>query len=200
MNDVAFGPSPKLVVPRRRAWLTLGLVTIVLVSAVPAAVWYVHWRSSLDSLLSYPTYGAGGVPSVIGQTEYYGAEVTSTHVISHPSNPGVLSIHISSVRPVIDENTSAATIAVMRCVLTLGGSGPLGFGQVQTDSICSTLTPFRSGNLSFGFAKGDDDVVIAVTPRHAGTVRISGVQVRYSSGFRHGNQLTGAELKVVTPG
>lgn len=175
----------------RWPWLVAIGVFVLVAAGVPTGIWFVHWRSSLHSLSEYPTYGVGG-PLAIGKTEYLGGNLWAQDTITHPSRPMELSLHISMIRPVVVTNTAGADIRILRCVLALDGPGPE--GDASGRSRCASLSPFESGDITLGFQRGDDDIVIAVTPRRAGKVRIAGVEVHYSSGLRHGTQHTGVQI------
>jgi hypothetical protein len=166
-------------------------------AGVPTAVWFVHWRSSLHSLVEFPTYGVGG-PLAIGKTEYFGGNVVVGSAIRHPNQPGELSLHISAIRAIVALNTADADISILRCVLANDGPGPDGASRGAAKATCSSLRPFDSGAVTVGFRKGDDDIVVAVSPKRAGKVRISGIELQYSSGLRHGTQHTGVQLSFRT--
>lgn len=198
MTDVIGMPFHRNADRRRRwPWILAACAVVLVAAGVPTADWFVHWRSSLHSLVEYPTYGASG-PLAIGKTEYFGGNAIAARAISHPNQPGQLSLHISAIRPIVDVNTADADTSVLRCVLAHDGPGPAGAFRADTNSTCSSLKPFRSGAVTLGFRKGDDDIVVAVTPRRAGMVRISGIELQYSSGLRHGTQHTGAQLSTTT--
>ena len=185
---------------RRWPWIAAVLGVVLLAAGIPSAIWFAHWRSSLHELVDYPGYGVGG-PFPIGKAAYFGQNVTAAEVLSHPHAPEKLAIHISAVRPVIRANSADAQVTVLLCKLK-GYSSQLDavFADDAT-ATCSSLTPFRSGTVTVGFTPGYDDIVISVTPRQAGTVRIAGLEVRYSSGLRHGTQHVGTQIKItsVTP-
>jgi hypothetical protein len=204
MPEVVTAPSSGAeAVPRRRRrapWVIASVVVVALAVGIPTTVWFVHWRSSLHSLVDYPGYGVGIPASVAQRTFYFGNELVAERAISHPKDSGTLSINISSITPVVLENTANADVTVAHCVLARPGAGVISGGPKEAAAKCSSLTPFRSGSVTLGFAKGSDDIVIAVTVHKAGLVRIAGVEVHYSSGLRHGSQHTGAQLRIRTKG
>jgi hypothetical protein len=198
VTDVTPDVSSPDVSRRSRTPFVLAGVGLVVVAAVVAGIWFAHWRSSLRPFVSYPDNGFSANVRV-GQTEYFGDNLTDKRVISNRSTaPDHLTIHVSSITPVIGDKDAEATVSVLRCVLAQDGDGPVGYDQADTDATCASLTPFRSGTLTLGDKKGDDNLVIAVTPHNAGREQIAGIEVRYSSGLRHGNQHTGLQMGTTT--
>jgi hypothetical protein len=194
MTAVLGAPHPVTRVRRRRwPWVLLACAVVVVTAAIPTTVWFVHWRSSLSSLVRYPLAGVSQSVGA-GQHQYFGGEATAEKAFDHPSGGGELAIGVSSIRPVVQENSAGATITILRCVLSKNGQGPIGFDQADTDATCSALTSFRSGRVHLGFDRGDDDLVIEVTPHHAGRVRIAGAEIAYRSGLRHATQHTGLRI------
>lgn len=179
---------------RRSTWLLVAAAAVLFAAGVPATVWFVHWRSSEHSLVDYPTFGVGG-PLGVGKSEYVGENARDARLLSRSADTGGhLSLRVISVRPIVGKNTAAADVVVLRCVLAQDGPPPLGSMPADVSSTCATLTRLHPGPLRLGFRKGDDDVVVEVTPRHPGSVRISGLDLRYSSGLRHGTQHIGAQI------
>lgn len=201
VSDVAGGtevlapPSPSH--RRRWPWVVAACAVVLITAAIPTGIWFVHWRASLHSLASYPVWGAS-LPVRAGDTTYFGGNVTAERVFSDPHNHQPFALHIDSIRPVVRQNTAGADIVVLRCTSRDGGPGPLGGNAAAANAICAKLVPFHSGRVDLGFRAGDDDVVVAVTPRHRGIVRVAGVYVRYSSGIRHAAQHCGGQIKTIT--
>jgi hypothetical protein len=148
-------------------------------------------------MTSYPTYGASETVAV-GQTMYFGDTLVAQRIIDHPRDFTPTSINVSGIRPVVRANTADADIAVLRCVSRVGGPPLLGQSKSDADAKCTSLRPFNSGRLTVGFNMHNDDIVIAITPRRTGVVKVAGVTLEYSSGARHGTQHTGPQLKTVT--
>lgn len=76
-------------------------------------------------------------------------------------------------------------------------SGLLGGGVVVDDvrQYCRELVPFQPGAIDLGVTS--TGLVIAVTPRRAGTVELDGAQVAYRHGIRTGSQHIGAAAVTV---
>ena len=198
MVELAKAPERASPVRRRRLfWVLAACAVAVLGAAAPTTVWFVHWRASLRPLIEYPGYGVG-TPLRAGHTLYFGDNVVAARILNHPHESGELSLNISAARPVVVENTAGASVSVVRCVLASNGDGPEGQGPLETRQQCSSLSPFQSGPVTVGFSRGDDDILIAVTPAHSGVVRVHGMRVSFSSGWRHGTQHVGPEIRTRT--
>ena len=55
-------------------------------------------------------------------------------------------------------------------------------GSADIKQFCSSLTPFTSGSLMLG----GQPLLVAITPKHAGTVVVDGVDIHYRHGLRYG--------------
>jgi hypothetical protein len=182
---------------RRWVWAVAVCVTILLAAGIPTAIWFAHWRSSLHALVEYPTYGAS-TSERAGTTVYFGSNAWPADAQGQPDGRAELPVHVSVVRPVVRENTAAAQIVVLKCGRSSPGDEALGGDAAEVRGRCATLVPFASGSVTFGERAGDDDIVLEVTPTRPGKVQIAGIEVRYSSGLRHGTQHIGAQTSVRT--
>ena len=174
---------------RRRIWAVVAVIVVVVAAGVPTTMWLMHWRASLHSLIAYPGYGVS-IPVPVNHAEYFGETAVRADESGQPDTGQTLTLTVTSIRPIVMQNTANATVRVLRCVLAATGHGPV----AEPPANCATLRPFTSGRVKLGFGKGDDDIVITVTPRRAGTVRIAGAELHYSSGIRHGVQHIGGRL------
>jgi hypothetical protein len=184
---------------RRWVWAVAVCVAVLLAACIPTAIWFAHWRSSLHSLVEYPTYGASTAERA-GATVYFGSNAWPSDAEGQPDGGAEVSVHVSAVRPVVRENTAAARIVVLKCVRSSPGDESLGGDVADVRAHCATLVPFASGSVKFGERAGDDDIVLEVTPTRSGKVQIAGIEVRYSSGLRHGVQHIGARISIPTSG
>jgi hypothetical protein len=195
VTDVA----PPVERPRQRhlrVWIAVILVVALLGAGIPTASWFAHRRSHLHSLVDYPLWGAGQ-PIAVGTTMYFGANTWPADAQGEPGNATLL-MHVSTVRPVILQNSSAAHITVLDCVRKRLGDDAPGVLVGDVHSHCATLALFASGSLRIGDRIGDDDLIIAITPSRTGRVRIAGLRLSYSSGHRHGTQHVGAQIVAPT--
>jgi len=188
-------PSPSR--RRRWPWIAVACVAVLAAAAIPTGIWFVHSRASLHSLAAYPVWG-GSLTVRAGDSTYFGDNVTAERVFSDPHNHQPFGLQIDSIRPVVRENTAGADIVVLRCTLRDGGSGPMGGNSAAAHATCIKLVPFHTGRVDLGFRTGNDDIVVAVTPRHRGIVRVAGVNVRYNAGIRHATQHCGARIETIT--
>jgi hypothetical protein len=107
-------------------------------------------------------------------------------------------LDLRSVTPRITVNTAMADVRVLIChrndSITALGADSLFF--------CDSTQPFTPGTLTIGHDDpGQTSIVLAITTRHLGTVRIEGVHVNYHDGLRRGSQDTGSivEVRAVPP-
>lgn len=124
----------------------------------------------------------------VGQTIYRGAHVQTPR--------DGQSLNLTSAVPVITNNSADATIAVMVCVTPPGQRVSLvgGGDELDPSHSCSTLEPFRPGPRSLGVLR--TGVVLAITPRHRGSITISGLRVSYRDGMRRGRQVVDQDYTV----
>lgn len=156
-------PRPDTIRPRRWPWFAGALVIVLIAVGIPATARFAHWRSSLHPLVAYPGYWVS-TPVDLGQTQYFGSNAVTQQVITHPNDLAEVALGVSSVHPVVSQNTADADITVLRCVLAHDGPGPVAVGARAAAAICADLTRFVSGPVTLGFSKGNDDIVVAVTP------------------------------------
>jgi hypothetical protein len=125
----------------------------------------------------------------VGQTEYAGLvyEATGAHG----------SITIRDVRPLVVSDTTDSEIEFFVCHLragSIGGVGVIGEEDIKRD--CATIAPAEGATLQLN-AEPHEQLLVAVTPQHAGVVAIKGVAIRYTYGWRNGSQkITGGSLRM----
>ena len=148
-------------------------------------------------LASYPVAGAR-IPLAAGHTLYFDDMVDYSRVFSDPEHPGTISLHITAIRAVVDENTADASVTVERCVLSGTGHQLLGQSASAAHTQCATLSPFRTGTVKLGYDPGDVDIVVAIQPKHAGVTDVQGVRVSFTAGWRSGTQHAGVQATTLT--
>jgi len=108
-------------------------------------------------------------------------------------------VHIDSVEPHVVTNTADAEVDFYVCRLADAADGRLGNGgQDLADEFCGQLLPAEGG---VGLQLDRDarqQLLVKVTLREPGTVRVAGADVTYSDGWQHGTQDTGGEVVVTT--
>ena len=87
-------------------------------------------------------------------------------------------VPLQSIRAHVERNTAEATITVVLCL----PPGP-SYGQVvEPRSWCARTEKVHSGRTSIGF--GAWQVVLKVTPQHAGVVQLTGVSIALTEAGR----------------
>jgi hypothetical protein len=182
-----FGPLPisAWTIPawlRRSALVFAGLLTAVAALAGVIYVFYDH------ALAGYS--GSASANGAVARTTYHGLPLRS-------AGAAVTTLNLRSVTPRVTLNTAQATVRVLVCTGPQTAAGPLDYGATseQAPVDCATLAPLHSGILRLGQTSGyqTSGVVVAVTPRRAGTVRIEGADVHYRQGIRFGHQHVGVD-------
>lgn len=164
--------------------LRLLAAMIVLAAVVAAAAWWWMHPRAFDS------YGGQvGAPVEPGGTANVNLNVPRQD----------LDVTIRSISVDVAENTSDAEIDLVLCSHPAAPDAVLGagFGDLGRAD-CSSVRP-AVGVRSVDWRR--ESLIVRVTPRQAGTVRITGAWVRYSRDWRHGWQ-TGSErtgIEVVVP-
>jgi hypothetical protein len=165
--------------------------TVVVLALIIGAVVFVRWRNGLH-LFSEAGAVIGAPHLKVGQTLYVGD-------MADPAGRDDLRIRIDSIRPVVTTNTAHAKIAVLMCTLPYGLNSTLGSAYSLHGS-CASVRPFvpATYTISSGIDARTTIVVVAVTPHAPGHVYISGINLTYERGSRHGEQHTGVDIDTRT--
>ncbi|MDQ1496027.1 MAG: hypothetical protein QOG69_2510 [Actinomycetota bacterium] len=192
MVDVLQQAVPPARRARPRRWQIGGLVIALFVALAAGGVGVHAWLVG-EHLFTGPEATEGG-PLALGHTEYDGIGP----LMPAGKNPNATQhIDLRSVTPLVTENTSNATIAVMTCV-TRGPGGLIGGGSALDDAsqYCKSLTAFHPGPITLGLTA--TGLVLAVTPHRSGVVRIDGARISYHDGLRTGRERIGTEVITLT--
>lgn len=100
-------------------------------------------------------------------------------------------MNIVDARLNVAENSSDAHLALLYCVHRTKNLG-MGSGFADTlHQVCRSVKPLSPGSYQLG---DNRDVVLAVTPTQAGTVRVEGLTIDYQDGLRRGSQSVGTKV------
>jgi hypothetical protein len=173
---------------RPRRWYVSALVAALLVALVGGGVGVHAWLVG-ERLFAGPEATESG-PLPLGHTEYDGIGP----LIPAGKNPNAtVHIDLRSVTPLVTENSSNATIAVMICVTREPGDLISGGSALDDASqYCKSLTAFHPGPITLGSTA--TGLVLAVTPHRSGVVRIDGARIHYRDGLRSGREQIGAAV------
>ncbi len=178
--DVTVGPRA------RNPWPARIVAALVVVGIVMLAVFGGWWLTHDRALTGGGSIGSG--PAPVGDTIY-----ADLGVYPAPGEKSKITIDISSLRLRTTVNTAGASVAVVYCAMTpSGGVGVVGSADIKKE--CSSLTPFTSGSIMLG----RQPLLVAITPKHAGTVVVDGVDIHYRHGLRYGSQHVGPMLTTTT--
>lgn len=123
-----------------------------------------------------------------GETLYAGMTYEDKHI------RGIVTIHHARANVVQDEADS--TFELLVCTIRRG-QGIVAFGsgdQGDTQHYCASLVPAEGATPVLN-ADPRQQVLLGITPHHAGRVRGDGIELDYSYGWRRGRQLTGGQLR-----
>jgi len=177
-------------------WAVAVAVAVAVAAGIVALVGVLgaRWYSGLSLLQPYPAQGVSdSVP--VGHTLYTDAALYAQPAT--PTRPASILLKVTAITPLVDSNTSNATLRVLVCKRN-GTSGPIGTQPAGLFNSCSSVAPFTPPmTINLGFETAQ--VLVAVTPHRPGTIHIAGFDVTYSHTPRHTTQRTGAELTITTP-
>jgi hypothetical protein len=175
--------------PSRGGRYALAAAAALIVAAVAVVAWHIHANDTKANLLgAYPGGGRETSPDPVGRTMYEASYIEPAVVREHEV------LDVASVQPVIPINTAAATVVVEECIRIPGAAG---VGAVySTRGLCASAQQFHPGSIDV--AEHVNQLIYAITPTRPGTVRITGSEVTYRAGSRHGTQHAGIEITVTT--
>jgi hypothetical protein len=159
-------------------------VTVVLAVVAVAVALTLRWLTDLREFS--PSGATNIVPVVVGQTAYADTGL----------EPRTRPLDIRSIHVRVATNTAGARVRIVVCRGGLVGAGRSDArARPALSEFCPTLSAFRSGSISIDYDR-KVQLLYAVTPAHAGIVRISGVEIHFASGPRTGVQRAGARAVV----
>ncbi len=121
--------------------------------------------------------------------------VDATGLVGLPMKAPV-DVMLLSVRPNIIQNSAHASFDVVLC--TQRGADSLGSGRSPLSQWCSSISDPHGATLH-GLTQepvAGDYLVLMITPRWPGTVRVDGLTIRYRNGLQTGTQTTGMTVIV----
>jgi hypothetical protein len=177
---------------RRRSVQRLALLAAP-VAAVVAGVAVLGWTWRHPH--AFDESGGWGVTAShkqVGDTLYVGMSFPrgrdGGHVVLHGGHAN------------IDSGADNADIELLLCSIDPdAGIGTIGaYVGPEIELGCSALVPIHDQRVDLQYAPMRQQVVLAVTLTHQGTVRISDITLDYSYGWRNGSQRTGGQVTIST--
>lgn len=168
-----------------RGWKMPAAIALVVAVVVAAAAYGGVWLFGPRAL-----QGAGA--AAVSASVAPGHPVFVGDVAS-PVHEGT-TLDLRSIAPVVVRNTSRAVIRMVVCHLR-GATGIGTAGPATVRASCDSLQPFRPGDYRLAFRNGDE-ILMRVTPRRSGVVRVAKFAVTYRQGMRYGRQYTGVSATV----
>ena len=172
----------------RRAALAAVLVTVVLVGSGFLGWTWRHPQAFVDA----GGWGTGLGEKQVGDTIYVG--------MSYPRNRDGGHVTLHGGRVNVSSGSDNADVDLLVCTLDpdarVGAIGSYVGDNIHDD--CSALEPIEGQRLDLQYAPMRQQVVLAVTLTHRGTVKVSDVTLVYSDRWQRGTQRTGGEVVVST--
>jgi hypothetical protein len=174
--------------PGRRHTAQRALAGLSLIVSVVAVVGIAVWVRSRDRANEFADPGV--------RLSYHGRRMAAmyadTALTLNGGSSGHRVIAVRSVTPVITENASQARVRVLVC---LPRKGPI-LEVSDLGAFCRQVRPFSAGALDL--TNYHAQLVLAITPRRPGLLRIEGCRITYADGPHVGTQQTGSEVVVRT--
>ena len=173
---------PTTAPPQARRALTISTVAMLVTVLLTAGG---RWLTHADALS--PSGNQVTAPTTVGRTVWLAANVET----------GGEALQLRRVTPHLLANSSGATVDVVLCRRS---ADPLGVGA-QADPPtrqCSALVPVGSADVILSQRPGGAELLVRVTPRRHGLVRIDGLDISYRTGLRTGTQRSGMWMVVPT--
>ena len=142
--------------------------------------WGWHWRTH-PTALPDAVFATGSTRFPPGSTHFAG-------VVSALADAD--SVRIDRIAAVVTTNTADADVRFLVCTVDpAGGAGGVGLIREKDFArTCPDPVPAEGGAVLTPEAGRHQDVVMAVTPRRRGDVRIEALQVTYRHGWQRGTQ------------
>lgn len=176
-----WNPTQQTCRQRTWGWLLLAMAAVLLLTALVVIGW--KWRHP-TAFVKYGGWGVTKTDVKSGSTVY----VTMTE----PNNykDGSVTLHGVAPHGLVD-----GTDAAFGYFLCTPGPGPNTIG-IETEAdlyrSCERLKPATDATLSLP----KQQLLLAITPQHAGRIAFQGAEVRYSHGWQNGTQRTGPDVRI----
>ncbi|WP_395695018.1 hypothetical protein [Nocardioides sp.] len=166
----------------RRRWRSVvaAVVAAVVVVALLVGVALLGWSwrhpTAFDDSGAGFEVGDGG--GRVGRTTYIGMTFPGA---------GEGTVHLDAATPVVVSGGASATTGVLVCTMSGGSAVGLAHGR-EVEQYCSPLEAAAGADLSLG-PEPRQQLMLAVTPTRPGErIKVDGVDVTYTDGWRHGTQ------------
>jgi predicted RNA-binding protein with TRAM domain len=190
-----------------RRGLSRRLVAAGVVGVLALLAFGGHWATTADGL------GAGGgalrapAPAdkatyvdaaLFGKWKYASVPTVMTTEGATVSGPpplqlgDVTEVTITSVTPLVTENTAEADVAVLACARNSNRDWISGTQDIAV--ACASAVPIDGVTARFYPLPHGAGIIAKITPHHAGIVRITGYDVTFTQGIRSGHVRGGMDV------
>lgn len=186
MGDTREPPAPTRAGPARRQRRRLLLIALVVVLA--AALLVTGWMSqhAPDPFAVY----SGAQQGVAKPGEAMMIGVINSPLV-HPAPV----VTIQSATPIVTRTVRGAHVWAVTCVRAYHGRAHVGSDRGLPRARCEHVHPVAGTVIPVGHGTPTDIVMVIESPR-PGLVVVSGVRVRYTDGWRHGEQVIGDHVRM----
>ena len=147
-----------------------------------ATGWY--WAFRPNELSDYKPMQRGGMTLMeVGFAEYATQLIGPQDNLFHDST-----INLRDVHPEVVTNSAGARVRVLICSRPQLSEGM----DSSLRGRCPHSRPWSAGTLNLD--QRHNELILAITPEHAGEIDIAGIDVTYTDGLRRGHQHTGNEI------
>lgn len=170
----------------RRSQAVIAGAGLLAVAALAFLAWTWRHPSAFDG---YAGNEVGRPHSNVGETTYVGITMPNDQIT------GSVTIHGADPHGLTD--STGATFAYYLCTPDPGPAGSwLGIGtESDLPETCDQIVPATGAEMSLT----EQQVIIAITPAHEGTVVLHGLDLHYSDGWQNGTQRVGLDVRIRVP-
>lgn len=167
------------------------LVAVLVVLATIAALAWAGWSWRHPAAFhEYGGFGVGFDELRDGGTRFVG--------MSYVADGAEDEVTIHSARAVTRSGPSTATVELLVCTFDedagVGALGAVGEDEIERD--CASLVPAEGATLRLS-GTPTQQLIVAFSLPEPGRLKIRGVEVDYSHGWRRGTQLVGGDIDAV---
>jgi hypothetical protein len=186
MGDTMNPHVPTHVAVLHRPWRRVLLIALGLLLVAGLAVSGWTWRHAPS-----PFDGYGGGERGVAKP----GEAMMIGIINSPLVHTAPEVILESATPILAHTVRGARVWVVACVNPYHGRAHVGSDRALPRARCEHVHPVAGTRILVGQGTPTDIVVVIQSPR-PGLVVVNGVRLRYTDGWRHGEQVLGDHIRM----